>query len=56
MSWKKRPEEIKKIKKSEKKGIHVTDISSSVDERQKKTLSQGVEKTERITVSKIGGK
>lgn len=47
----KRPD-VKKLKKSEKKGIHVTDISSSVD-GQKKILSQGVEKTERITTSQI---
>jgi len=57
MGWRKRPEseKIKRIKKSEMIGIHVTDanISSEVEERQKKNFSPGVEKVERITTQDL---
>jgi len=48
--------EIKSTKKSRKVGIHVRDISSAVDERQKKKLSQRARKAERLSTKDFDSK
>lgn len=51
MSWKKRPEEIKKVKKSRKVDLNTGTVIVLVEKGKKKALSQ---KAERITTQDFG--